>query len=651
MIDRVILADMGLIADADTDKELADALKAWRGHPNSRKIRQMVASHVFGRMAMEAVVQAQQGQAGALGELGNEIINFIALGPSRDIEKRAHALMTRAAERRLKLTGISGGPEEDENRYFLSTLEQWVEADVDRRIAYLKARIQAALKAPVQARPAQAAPAASTTPQQVARPTWADPKLDLALVGKSVLVELGVIDDSDPILADNITVLTDMPKGPQVKQKIAEDVFVKFAVEVVTLGQAAIQGVQSQHLADLGKDIANWLSAQDQQDIMGVAKGRMLRMSMRRFGLIPMGSFNDEANDAYLFAMLRHWVDQSPDAHTQELIDRIHGALGIGSGGAPAAAPAPAPVPAANIPSPPPAPKVAPYKPAQDFTRGKPPVITMPPEPVTSPPISAAPAPVPKSAPTSPPLGPVSPPAAIPAPVAPAVAPISASQPEPVWAPLPPAPNVDPDARRLPVYLLLDCSGSMAGDPMESMRAGIRSLTSDLKNDPQALETAWLSVITFGNGAKQVMPLTDLMNFQEPDLTADGITSLGQALRVLDACMAREVRPATGKTKGDWNPLVFVMTDGLPTDPWEETARRLVETKKANIIACAAGSNADGELLKALTPNVVELQTLQPDALKAFFSWASTSIKSASLKKEGDGPDLPPPPAGVTIVP
>ena len=52
-------------------------------------------------------------------------------------------------------------------------------------------------------------------------------------------------------------------------------------------------------------------------------------------------------------------------------------------------------------------------------------------------------------------------------------------------------------SRRLPVYLLLDVSGSMAGDPIEAVKHGVRALISELRGDPQALETAYLSVITF----------------------------------------------------------------------------------------------------------------------------------------------------------
>ena len=63
--------------------------------------------------------------------------------------------------------------------------------------------------------------------------------------------------------------------------------------------------------------------------------------------------------------------------------------------------------------------------------------------------------------------------------------------------------------RRLPVYLLLDCSGSMSGEPIEAVRQGIATLISDLQGDPQALETAYLSVITFDSSAQQVVVVPD----------------------------------------------------------------------------------------------------------------------------------------------
>lgn len=209
--------------------------------------------------------------------------------------------------------------------------------------------------------------------------------------------------------------------------------------------------------------------------------------------------------------------------------------------------------------------------------------------------------------------------------------------------------------RRLPVYLLLDCSGSMSGEPIEAVRQGVKALLMDLRSDPQAIETAYLSVIKFDSSAQQLVPLTELMSFSEPNLDASGTTALGEGLRLLEQCIDREVNKTTATSKGDWKPLVFLMTDGQPTDSWESVADQIKQKRVGNIIACAAGSGADASLLKRITETVVELNTIQPDALKAFFKWVSSSIKTTSAsiaQTPGDAPvNLPPPPPQIQIVP
>lgn len=206
--------------------------------------------------------------------------------------------------------------------------------------------------------------------------------------------------------------------------------------------------------------------------------------------------------------------------------------------------------------------------------------------------------------------------------------------------------------RRLPFYLLLDTSESMVGEPLNAVEQGLKLLCADLKNDPTAIETAWLSVITFSRHAHRILPLTEVLNFNPPKLTVGPGTCLGEALDLLVKALKTEVRTSTPTQKGDWKPIVFLLTDGMPTDDWQTALKRFkTETARMglNIIAVGCGEEVDVNFLRQVTPSVLLMKNATAGDFKAFFKWVSTSVSrvSVGVTNEGKGVEMPAPPGSM----
>lgn len=187
--------------------------------------------------------------------------------------------------------------------------------------------------------------------------------------------------------------------------------------------------------------------------------------------------------------------------------------------------------------------------------------------------------------------------------------------------------------RRLPIYFLLDVSESMVGEPIEQMQNGIRTIIQELRTDPYALETVFVSVIAFAGKARTLMPLTELFKFYPPTLPIGGGTSLGYALDFLMNDIDSSIQKTTTEVKGDWKPIIFLFTDGTPTDNPDMAFRKWNEKyrKHCNLIAVSIGDNIDTRILGKITDNVLLLKDTDSNSFKDFFKWVTASIKTSSV--------------------
>lgn len=209
--------------------------------------------------------------------------------------------------------------------------------------------------------------------------------------------------------------------------------------------------------------------------------------------------------------------------------------------------------------------------------------------------------------------------------------------------------------RRLPVYILIDTSGSMMGEPIESVKVGLSDMIASLRVDPYALETVCVSIITYDKNVNQILKLTELADLKLPDIVCSesGPTHMGAALDKLCNCYDKEINKGTIQQKGDWAPLLFVLTDGKPSDllVYDEVLPKVKQHQFTNIVACAAGPKAKIEPLKKLTDNVFTLETMDSASFKKFFEWVTINVQQGG-KTIGvsNSIELPTPPAEVNLV-
>lgn len=189
---------------------------------------------------------------------------------------------------------------------------------------------------------------------------------------------------------------------------------------------------------------------------------------------------------------------------------------------------------------------------------------------------------------------------------------------------------------RCPVVLLLDCSSSMAGDPITALHGAVEGFYQEMAADPIASMSVEVCVIAFGAGVRIIRRFQTVADTQDtplPALVADGQTPMGEAIRLglRETTERRSFYKYSGMSA--YKPWMVLFTDGQPNDNWQEPARQAREiSAKGGLVflGVGIGSSVDMTTLRAIVPADPGAQLLQGLKFRNFFRWLSDSLRVVS---------------------
>jgi uncharacterized protein YegL len=197
----------------------------------------------------------------------------------------------------------------------------------------------------------------------------------------------------------------------------------------------------------------------------------------------------------------------------------------------------------------------------------------------------------------------------------------------------------DNPENRCAVVLVLDTSGSMQGQPIQELNAGLQTFRDELFNDSLASKRVEVAIVTFGP-VNVECEFSSIQNFTAPHLSTTGDTPMGAAVEKVIQ-MVRE-RKDTYKANAIpyYRPWIFLITDGRPTDSITKAAQlvREGETSKAFMMYAVGVEGADFNSLRSLS--VREPLKLKGLQFRELFQWLSASLSSVSKSKPGEAVPL-----------
>ncbi|MGW5282079.1 vWA domain-containing protein [Streptomyces collinus] len=195
----------------------------------------------------------------------------------------------------------------------------------------------------------------------------------------------------------------------------------------------------------------------------------------------------------------------------------------------------------------------------------------------------------------------------------------------------------------LPFYMVCDESGSMAGGGVDAINKALPELHQEISTNPSVADKTRFALIGFSTQASVLQPLADLSELtQLPSLTAGGVTSFGSAFRLLKNTIERDVADLKAEGHDVYRPVVFFLSDGIPTDEgWRTDLKELNSFRYAPKIIAFGIDDAERATITEVANFKAFIQqddSISPAmAIREFASSLTRSIVSSATSMAAQG--------------
>ena len=202
----------------------------------------------------------------------------------------------------------------------------------------------------------------------------------------------------------------------------------------------------------------------------------------------------------------------------------------------------------------------------------------------------------------------------------------------------------------LPAYVVADESASM-GPHQHELGGGVVSLCEGLRAEPMIAAKLRLAVLGFSDDVQVRLAVADMRTETTvPQVVIRGLTNYGAVFADLCGRIPADVQWLRGQGYRVHRPVVFFLSDGMPTDgdAWRAPHAALTDRHRMptspNIIACGIGDAQAGTMLEVATrPEFAFVARSGTDvgrAISEFFQALTASLVASGHALNSDQPTL-----------